>query len=136
MSDYMQAAAEKAIHDLQIQVDNADAAAATAKESAESVARSARWWKTLTVVLVLVVAGVGYLAWTQHTATNQLRQQAINGCMTGNARAAADNAHWDLFIAIAMKGNTDPAAPAKAKQLSDAIAKSDAPRNCSHAYGK
>lgn len=91
----LRAAAEKAIQDLQRQVNATDAAANLAKKSADSVAKSAGRWKKLTIGLLagfVLLAGV--LAFSvslylgQRDNVNSLRQQAVNSCMIGNSRAA------------------------------------------------
>jgi hypothetical protein len=154
----MQVAAEKAITDLQLKVADAQKSAESAKTAAESTAKSAKWWKILTAVLVVAVLLAGY-------AVFQLRSQAVSSCDAGNAFRANAIQTWEKNYAlqnqeakatsglltelIAVLGNNDPA---RIAQINGILAKSDpqkaaeirtflayvaavnAPRNCGHVY--
>lgn len=79
-------------------------------------------------LLALVVAVMGWLFYQQH-------QSAVSSCEYGNSRSAADQQHWDLFLGILLKGNTNKTDLALGKQIMDSIARSDAPRDCTQVYG-
>lgn len=95
-------AAEQAINRLQVQADDAAAAAkvaanraAASEESANRAEKSAKRWKKLTIVLTLFVVltlalcGIGVNLWVnQRDTTNQLRQQIIASCQANNHQKA------------------------------------------------
>jgi hypothetical protein len=106
----------------------------------------------LLVVLCVVMAGVvGFLGYKNvtHPDTNALKAQAaqisqvvntvragaISSCEATNARSAADIQHWDLFIGLLLKGQTNPTVLAEGHEVTASVAKSDAPRDCQAIYG-
>jgi len=142
MSDYMQAAAEKAIRDLQAQVNNAQEAADAAKKSADSVANSAKRWKILTLVLgffvavVLAVAGFGVSLYAaQNNATNTLRRQAVNSCMIGNDRARGTVIALDELVTLLEGPHPTAQVQQEAKTYEAFVLRNNAARDCNQAYG-
>lgn len=84
-------AAELAITELRSQADEAATSAADAKEAAGRADKSASRWKKLTLVLAffivlsLTVGGVtGYFVSQTRTNADELRQQTITSCQSGN----------------------------------------------------
>jgi hypothetical protein len=131
----MQAAAEKAIADLQAQATAAAEAAATAKNAAESTARSAKRWKILTAVLAVVVLLCGYVTWQQHNSTNQLRQQAIASCEIGNDRAAGTVTALDELVILLEGPHPTADVQRRAAAYDTFVAQHNPQRNCQQAYG-
>lgn len=139
--NYMQAAAEKAINDLQQQVDNAQRAAEAAKNSADSVARSAALWKKLTVGLLVgflllgVVCGFGarlYLG--QRDVTNNLRQQAVRACMIGNDRAAGTVTALNELVKLLEGPNPTADTQKKAAAYDAFVLSHNQQRDCTKEY--
>lgn len=141
-SNFIQAA-EKAIENLQLQVNTAAGAAENAKASAYSAAQTATLWKRLTialscaVVLLLVLAGFGVsLYMGQRNSTNALRQEAINACMTGNDRAAGTVTALDELVTLLEGSKPTAAVKSKAASYEAFVAQHNAPRNCQQAYSQ
>lgn len=137
----MQAAAEKAISDLQRQVDDAKVAADAAKVSADAAAKSATRWKRLTVGLcaglavLAVVCAMGLrLFLDQQSATNSLRQQAVNSCMIGNDRAAGTVTALDELVMLLEGPNPTAATKKKAAAYDAFVLQHNQQRDCSKAY--
>lgn len=138
----MQAAAEKAIADLQAQATAAQIAATQAKKSADQAAQTASRWRKLTVALgaavavLVVLAGFGVRLYvSQGDATNKLRAQAIASCQIGNDRASGTVTALDELVVL-LEG-PHPTADVKRRAAAyDAFVLShNEPRNCPQAYG-
>ena len=128
-------AAEKAIADLQAQVEETKAAAEQAKIDAVSVARSAKRWKILTVVLMLLVISTGYLWIGQRSATSQLRQQAVNSCVVGNERAAGVVTALNELVDLLEGPHPTAAIREEAAKYKVFVVQHNKTRNCPKAYG-
>jgi hypothetical protein len=110
-----------------------------------------KWPKRVITGLVLAFAlslggigGVSYL-YVNETAIVQQQQSviaqnkalaetiqhaAIQSCQAANARRQTDQQNWNFFLDLALQGNTNPSALAKANELRVHVAKADAPSNC------
>lgn len=129
--NYMQAAAEKAIRDLQSQVNYAQDSALRAEASAARAEVSANRWKKLTVgaiALVVLVAGLGaYLFFG-------LRQQAVNSCKVGNDRATSAIVVIDELVKLLEGPHPTAKTQAIAKDYENYVAAHNQQRDCSNVY--
>jgi hypothetical protein len=115
----------------------------TATDSALKPWKKAVRWLTGLVVAFAIGTGVmGILYEQEYSTTQQVsalshanQQAALAGCEASNSRAAADQGNWDLFVTLALKGNTNPAAIADGKEIVSRVATVDMPRDCAKAYG-
>lgn len=133
----MQAAAERAIADLQNKVTAAQDSAEQAKTSADSVARSANLWKKLTLVLGIVVlvlaVTVGFgvkLYMNQQDATAKLRSQATAACETGNDRAAGTVTALDELVVLLEGSHPTAKVQQEAAAYEKFVAQHNAQRDC------
>lgn len=125
-NNFMQAAAEKAISDLQHQVDDAQASAQAAQAAADSVARSATLWKRFTLglligfVLLLGMIGAGARMYLdQQSAIHEIRQNAVTACQHDNYHAAGTVTALDELVRL-LEG---PSPTAKVQQEAAAYEK-------------
>jgi len=131
MTEYLKTAAEKAIHDLQDQVDHAQDSAARAETSAARAETSANRWKKLTVgalALAVVVAVLG--TWFFFG----LRQQARNSCRIGNDRAMGTVTVIDELVTLLEGPHPTAATKQKAADYEAYVAAHNPQRDCSHVY--
>lgn len=130
-NNFMVAAAEKALSDLQNKADYATDAAARAEDSAARAESMASRWKKLTIgvlALVIIVAGLG--AWMFFG----LRQQAVNSCKIGNDRATGTIVSMDELIKVLEGPKPKPQIVSLANNLENYIASHNQQRNCSSVY--
>lgn len=129
--NYMQAAAEKAIRDLQSQVNYAQDSALRAEASAARAEVSASRWKKLTVGTIALVVLVGALGAYLFFG---LRQQAVNSCKVGNDRSASAIVVIDELVKL-LEG---PHPTAETKKLAanyeNYVAAHNQQRDCSNVY--
>lgn len=129
--NYMQAAAEKAIRDLQSQVDYAQDSAQKAEASAARAESSAARWKKLTVgtlTLAVVIAALGTWFYIG------LRQQAVNSCRIGNDRAMGTVVVIDELVRLLEGPHPTAATKQKAAAYDAYVAAHNQQRNCAHVY--
>jgi hypothetical protein len=136
-SSRMMAAVQKAITDLKAEVARLQKAATDAKKSADAAKvaastaeESAKKWKKVTrwlvagVVVLLITAGIsGYFVNQVRNNANQLRQQSITSCETGNQFRAGQLEIWEKNYAL--QADVSKATSALLTQLISTLAKGD-----------
>jgi len=131
MTEYLKAAAEKAINDLQNQVNYAQDSALRAEASAARAESSANRWKKLTIgalALAVVVAVLG--TWFFFG----LRQQAQNACRIGNDRAMGTVTVIDELVILLEGPHPTAVTRQKAAAYEAYVAAHNPQRDCSHVY--
>jgi hypothetical protein len=111
-----------------------NATEAAVKKLTRPTRRLVRILSVLVAILIVNIAVLGVVAVRGQALTNTVRAGAISSCEAGNVRNAADVAHWDLFINILLKGQTNKTAIAEGHEVEASVAKSDAPRDCAAIY--
>jgi hypothetical protein len=96
--------------------------------------RLTRVLTSVVIALVLLVAGLGYVAWQAHSTATQLRDSSVASCESGNATRADEVAIWDSFIGLLLQGNTSAKAHSEATAFEALVAKTYEPRNCEQEY--
>lgn len=127
----MQAAAEKAIKDLQQQATDAKEAADVAKAAAERAETGAKRQRKLTIligVLLIVVVAIGSWSFLG------FRQQAVNSCGVGNDRAAATVTIMNRLVFLLEGPHPDAKTIAAASAYDKFVADHNKQRDCSRVY--
>jgi hypothetical protein len=105
------------------------------KAAEVAVKRLTRPYKIMIALLVVLILALSVVVYRGRQLTETVQNGAITSCEATNARSAADIAHWDLFLGLLLKGQTNKTALAEGAEIEASVAKSDAPRDCTAIYG-
>jgi hypothetical protein len=128
------AAAQAQIESLQNSVIEAQEDARRARKDRRLTKIQVRILGAVCALLIAVTCVVGAVLGQQTTLSNNLRQQVIQSCQSGNAQRAQEIKVWDSFIDLILQGNKNPQAEQEGEQFKDFVAQVYAPRNCQQVY--
>ena len=130
-NNFMRAAAEKAIRDLQQQADNAQRAATTAKAAADSAASLASRWRKVTVAgLTVLVLLFGLGTWSFFS----FRQATVHSCQVGNDRAQGTVVVIDELVKLLEGPHPTAKTIKEAADYEAYVAAHNQQRDCSRVY--
>jgi hypothetical protein len=105
------------------------------KAAEVAVKRLTRPYKVMVALLVVLIVVLGVVVYRGQQLTETVKSGAISSCEATNARGAADIQHWDLFLSLLLKGDTNKTSLAEGAEIEASVAKTDAPRDCAAIYG-
>lgn len=128
-SNFMQAA-EKAIADLQHQVDSANDRVDKATSIMDDALEAARWRKIqvqvlgiLTVLIIIGAVVLGFVTYQTHNEQVALRNAAVSQCQNSNTVRSQNTRIWDNFLTLIV---SSPADKEEAQEISN-FAKNNVP---------